>query len=41
MHIAQLVGFKDPHYFSKVFEQHFELTPIAYRNLVKAKAFHA
>ncbi|MEX0447351.1 GlxA family transcriptional regulator [Xenorhabdus sp. SGI246] len=41
LHVAQLVGFRDPHYFSKLFEQHFELTPIAYRNLVKAKAFHA
>ncbi|PHM29466.1 GlxA family transcriptional regulator [Xenorhabdus innexi] len=41
LHIAQLVGFRDPHYFSKVFEKHFELTPVAYRNLVKAKAFRA
>ncbi|CDH22218.1 GlxA family transcriptional regulator [Xenorhabdus bovienii] len=41
LYIAQLVGFKDPHYFSKVFEQHFKLTPVAYRKLVKAKVFHA
>ncbi|WP_340609559.1 GlxA family transcriptional regulator [Xenorhabdus bharatensis] len=41
LNVAQLVGFRDPHYFSKVFEKHFELTPIAYRNLVKAKAFRA
>ncbi len=26
---------------SKVFEQHFKLTPVAYRKLVKAKVFHA
>ncbi|PHM69343.1 GlxA family transcriptional regulator [Xenorhabdus sp. KJ12.1] len=41
LNVAQLVGFRDPHYFSKVFEKHFELTPVAYRNLVKAKAFRA
>ncbi|MDX8000464.1 helix-turn-helix domain-containing protein [Xenorhabdus sp. Reich] len=41
LHISQLVGFKDTHYFSKVFEQHFKLTPTAYRKLVKAKVFSA
>ncbi|OKP02647.1 GlxA family transcriptional regulator [Xenorhabdus eapokensis] len=41
LHIAQLVGFKDAYYFSKIFEQHFKLTPTAYRKLVKAKVFHA
>ncbi|MBC8954796.1 putative transcriptional regulator [Xenorhabdus sp. PB62.4] len=41
LHVAQLVGFNDAYYFSKVFEQHFKLTPIAYRKLVRAKIFHA
>lgn len=41
IHIAQLSGFKDPHYFKTVFEREFQVTPLAYRKLVKAKPFQA
>ncbi|OTA15057.1 transcriptional regulator ExsA [Xenorhabdus vietnamensis] len=41
LHVAQLVGFRDAYYFSQVFEQHFKLTPTAYRKLVRAKVFQA
>ena len=41
INVAELSGFKDPHYFKTVFERHFHTSPLSYRKLVKAKLFHA
>ncbi|TDF38560.1 helix-turn-helix domain-containing protein [Alteromonadaceae bacterium M269] len=41
INVAELSGFKDPHYFKTVFERHFQMSPLSYRKLVKAKPFHA
>ena len=37
--IAELVGFKDSHYFSCQFQQHFDVSPKRYRQIVKTKAY--
>jgi transcriptional regulator GlxA family with amidase domain len=37
--VAELVGFKDAHYFAKLFERQFEVSPKRYRQIVKSKTF--
>ena len=37
--VAELVGYKDAHYFSRLFKQVYDVTPKKYRQIVKAKAF--
>lgn len=37
--IAELVGYKDSHYFSNQFEQHFDIHPKRYRQIVKLKTY--
>ena len=37
--VAELVGYKDSHYFSSQFQQHFDVSPKRYRHIVKAKAY--
>lgn len=37
--IAELIGFKDSHYFSNQFKQYFDISPKRYRQIVKAKTY--
>jgi len=37
--IAELVGYKDSHYFSNQFKQHFDISPKRYRQIVKTKTY--
>lgn len=39
--VAEQVGFKDTYYFKKKFQQHFDMEPKQYRDMVKAKVFAA
>ncbi|SQD79426.1 GlxA family transcriptional regulator [Moritella yayanosii] len=37
--VAEQVGFRDTYYFNKKFQQHFDMAPKQYRDMVKAKVF--
>ena len=37
--VAEQVGFRDAYYFKKKFQQHFDMAPKQYRDMVKAKVF--
>ena len=37
--VAEQVGFRDAYYFNKKFQQHFDMAPKQYRDMVKAKVF--
>lgn len=37
--VAELVGYKDAYYFSRLFQQIYEISPKQYRHIVKSKTF--
>lgn len=37
--IASIVGYQDAHYFGRLFQRHYELTPKQYRAMIRAKMF--
>ncbi|GAB6260641.1 helix-turn-helix domain-containing protein [Photobacterium sp. CCB-ST2H9] len=39
--VAEQVGYRDAHHFSKRFQKQFSLSPAQYRNMVKAKIYQA
>jgi transcriptional regulator GlxA family with amidase domain len=39
--VAEQVGYQDSHYFSKLFQKTFHLSPSAYKRIVKAKVYQS